>query len=101
VPADGSGQVDDGVGDDSGCLDKLVAGGVEGDGEAGAIGVGAWLADGGVGGRGRAGWVQPGTGVSSGTTWCRPSVGSGSTCGPSSGVVLCELVPPLVLTLCW
>jgi hypothetical protein len=35
-PADTAGQVDDSAGDDAGGLDEQVAGGVQGDGEAGA-----------------------------------------------------------------
>jgi len=34
VSADGADEVDDGVGDDAGGLDELVAGGAQGDGEA-------------------------------------------------------------------
>jgi hypothetical protein len=37
APADGPGQVDDVLGNDSGGLDDLIAGGVEGDGEAAAV----------------------------------------------------------------
>src|SRR5205085_2614408 len=48
VAADGAGQVDGGAGDDAGGLDELVAGGVQGEGEAGPVGVGAGLG-GGVG----------------------------------------------------
>jgi hypothetical protein len=40
-PADTAGQVDDSAGDDAGALDEQVAGGVQGDGEAGAVRVGA------------------------------------------------------------
>ncbi len=49
VPPDGAGQVDDGSGDDSGCLLDLVAGGLPGDGEAGPVGIGAGPGAGGVG----------------------------------------------------
>jgi hypothetical protein len=46
--ADGAYQVDDGVGEDAGGLDDLVAGGVQGGGEAGPVGVETWQAVGGV-----------------------------------------------------
>src|SRR5512142_3164454 len=49
VPADGSGEVDAGVGDDVGGLDDLVAGGLPGDGEAAPVRVGAGTGGGGVG----------------------------------------------------
>lgn len=39
MSADGADQVDDGVGDDAGGLDEQVAGRVQGDGEAAAVGV--------------------------------------------------------------
>ena len=51
-PADGPGQVGDGAGEDAGGEDDLVAGGVQGDGEAGPVGVGARDGAGGVGDRG-------------------------------------------------
>jgi hypothetical protein len=41
VPADVPGEVGDGACDDAGREDDLVAGGVQGDGEAGPVGVGA------------------------------------------------------------
>src|SRR5437773_3137269 len=47
--ADVAGQVDGGAGGDAGGLDELVAGGVQGEGEAGPVGVGAGLGGGGVG----------------------------------------------------
>jgi hypothetical protein len=39
--ADDADQVDDGVGEDTGGLGELVAGGVQGGGEAGPVGAGA------------------------------------------------------------
>ena len=39
MAADDTDQVDDGVGDDAGGGDDLVTGGVEGDGEAGPVGI--------------------------------------------------------------
>ena len=48
VVADDADEVDDGVGDDSGGVHDLVAGGVQGGGEAGSVGVEAGLAVGGV-----------------------------------------------------
>src|SRR3954454_7952554 len=48
VGADDADQVDDGVGDDPGGVDELVAGGVQGGGEAGPVGVEAGPAVGGV-----------------------------------------------------
>ncbi|MCG5213361.1 hypothetical protein MBA17_08830 [Streptosporangium sp. KLBMP 9127] len=48
-PPDAACEVDDGVGDDACGLDDLVAGGLQGDGEAGPVGVGA--GDGGGGDR--------------------------------------------------
>src|SRR6266540_7468561 len=47
--ADLADQVDNGLGDDTGGLHELVAGGVQGDGEAGPVGVDAGLGAGGVG----------------------------------------------------
>jgi hypothetical protein len=41
APANVADQVDDGAGDDAGGLDEQVAGGVQGDGEAAAVGVDA------------------------------------------------------------
>src|SRR5262249_1435980 len=49
VAADGAGQVDGFCGDDAGGLDDLVAGGVQGDGEAGPVRVGAGGGEGGGG----------------------------------------------------
>jgi len=51
VAADGADEVDDGVGDDAGGFDELVAGGVEGDGEAAPVGIDVGPADRGVGDR--------------------------------------------------
>src|SRR5690349_19705393 len=47
--ADGADQVDDGVGEDADGVGGLVAGGVQGGGEAGPVGVEAGLTVGGVG----------------------------------------------------
>src|SRR5262252_2251501 len=49
--SDGAGEVDYGVGDDACCLDDLVAGGLQGDAEAGPVRVGARDSRGGVGDR--------------------------------------------------
>src|SRR5215469_4408256 len=49
VAADGAGQVDGFCGDHAGGLGDLLAGGVEGDGEAGPVGVGTGSGEGGVG----------------------------------------------------
>src|SRR5215470_4750716 len=46
---DGTDEVDDCAGDDPGGLDDLVAGGLDGDAEAGPVGVGAGDGGGGVG----------------------------------------------------
>ena len=48
VAADGADEVDDGVGDDPGGVDELVAGGVQGDGEAAPVGIDVGLGEGGV-----------------------------------------------------
>ena len=48
VAADDTDEVDDGLGDHSGGLDELVAGGVQGDGEATPVGIEVGLVDGGV-----------------------------------------------------
>jgi hypothetical protein len=48
-PADLADQVDGGGSDHPGGLDELVAGGVQGDGEAGPVGVDAGLGAGGIG----------------------------------------------------
>jgi hypothetical protein len=61
--SDLSGQVDGGADDDSGGLDGLVAGGVEGDGEAGPVGVDAVLGVGGVGNGGAQDLVSDQKGV--------------------------------------
>jgi hypothetical protein len=63
VPADGSGQVGDGAGGHARGQDDLVAGGLQGDGEAGTIGVGAGDGGGGVRDRGAKGLVGDQEGV--------------------------------------
>jgi hypothetical protein len=63
VPADCPGQVGDGAGEDGCGEDDLVAGGVQGDGEAGAVGVGAGDGAGGVGDGGAQGLVGNQQGV--------------------------------------
>jgi hypothetical protein len=61
--ADRSGEVDDGVGGDARCEDDLVAGGVQGDGEAGPVRVRAGNGRGGVGDGGAEGLVGDEQGV--------------------------------------
>jgi hypothetical protein len=61
--ADLADEVDGGVGDDAGGLDDLVAGGVQGDGEAGPVRVGARDGRGGVGECGAQGLVGDEQGV--------------------------------------
>jgi len=48
VAADDTDEVDDGLGAHTGGLDELVAGGVQGDGEATPVGIEVGLVDGGV-----------------------------------------------------
>src|SRR6266508_4624421 len=61
--ADPAGQVDGGLGDHAGGLDDLVAGGVQGDGEAAAVGWGVGPGEGGVGDGGAQGLVGDQEGV--------------------------------------